>query len=526
MRKATPAAVSVFVLAASIAQAQASPAPAPAASPPPPPAAPASAPPTAAPLENTSPGGTTPAPEAPAAPATPATPADPAGPQSAPAPGAPPSPVGTAPLEETFTPIMAPVGEAPPIPFPVVLSVGSVMNPRLGVGDFYVEPHVRMRLRAAWVQQDPNNYTVGRTNGFNYAQARIGLSGGFRRSVKFVINLEGAASRRDGLNQLLGERVPSLRDAYFTFAPWDFLQFTAGQFIPPANREVLNSLDAAAGAGRVGTPQLLPETSVGTSGVRAGDGNTVRGLDPGRDVGVKVHGDIKPLSFMTGTYALAVVNGNGQNTIGNDNSSPAVWARGTFGFHSLPVLTLADVGVSAWYTRNTDISTLPNEFNDEVMGSAVDGVIQLLGFQVMAVLEWQQTRHLTTRSANELALGGFLQVAWRDIYGFSPVARAAYYQASSALPQLTVAEFTAGMRYDVPGLPFTFQLAYTHPEETGWGVFNLDPSNETRVTEIPTAARVPAPIRERTGVSNYMLDRRDGLPLSNERLEAVFQMAF
>ena len=143
----------------------------------------------------------------------------------------------------------------------------------------------------------------------------------------------------------------------------------------------------------------------------------------------------------------------------------------------------------------------------------------------MGVLEAQQTRHLTTRSANELAVAGFLQVAWRDFHGFSPVGRVAYYQASSALPQLTVAEFTAGMRYDTPGLPFTLHIAYTHPEETGWGIFDLGESNTTRVSEIPSAARVPSPLRSRLGMSNYMLDRRDGLPLTNERIEIVAQMA-
>lgn len=431
-----------------------------------------------------------------------------------------------APLEETFVPILAPAGEAPPIPFPVVLSVGSVLNPRLTVGDFRLEPHMRIRVRGNWVQRDANLYTVGRTNGFNMDQARVGLSGGYRRSVRFVLNLEAAASQRDGLNQLIGQRVPQLRDAYFTFAPWDFLQFTAGQFIPPANREVLNSFGAAVGAGRTGTPQLLPEASVASRGVRAGDGYQVNGMDPDRDLGLRLHGDIKPFRFMTGTYALAVVNGNGQNQVGNDNNHPTLWARTTFGVHSLPVLTLLDVGLSAYYGRNTDLGALPNEFSDEQMGSAVDAVVQVFGFQVMGQLQWDRTRHLTTNSAQELAVGGFLQVAWRDFYGFSPVGRAAYYQASSGLPQFTVAEFTAGMRYDTPGLPFTGQVAFVHPEETGWGVYDLGEGNTTRVSEIPSSARIPAPVRSRLGLGNWMVDRQDGQSLTNDRVEAVVQMAF
>jgi hypothetical protein len=356
--------------------------------------------------------------------------------------------------------------------------------------------------------------------------ARVGMTGGFRKSVKFALSLEGAADVRQGNNQLVGDLSTRLRDAFFTFAPWDFLQLTAGHFRPPSDRESLSSIDAAAGTGRLGTPQLLPEPSVGTRGVQAGEGLQVRGMDPGRDLGVMLHGDIYPLPFVGGTYAFAVVNGNGQAQVLNDNNLPTVYARATFGVRNLPVLSLLDVGVSGHYGRTTNLSALPNTFNDEVMGAAVDGVVQVFGFQVLSQLHWIQTRHLTTAAPTELALGGFVQVAWRDIVGFSPVARVAYYQASSGLPQFSLAEFTAGMRYDVPGLPLTAHLAFTHPEETGWGIYDLGEANTTRDDRVPEAARVPAAIRRPFGVNNWMVDRQDGLGITNDRVEAVLQMSF
>ncbi|MBI5493385.1 MAG: hypothetical protein HY904_00050 [Deltaproteobacteria bacterium] len=459
----------------------------------------------------------------PAAPTETPAPATAAAPDGGPAPAAP-APQPPAP-DETFTPILVPPGEAPPLPFPVVLSVGRVLNPRVSVADFYFDPHVRLRLRGAWVQQDPNVYFVGRNSGFNMAMARVGVSGGFRRTIRFNLSLEGAADTRSGSNQLVGELSTRVRDAYFTFAPWEFLQVTAGHFRPPSDRESLSSFDAASGTGRAGTPQLLPEMSVATRGVYAGEGLQVRGMDPGRDLGVMLHGDIRPLPFVGGTYALAVVNGNGQNQVLNDNNQPTVWSRITFGLRNLPVLTQADVGASVHYGRTSNIAALPNTFDDEALGSAVDGVVQLFGFQVTGQFHWVHTRHLTTRAPTELALGGFAQVAWRDLFGFSPVARVAYFQPSSALPQFTVVEVTGGMRYDVPGLPLTAQIGFTHPEETGWGVYDLGAANTTREKRVP-GARIPEPVRHTVGVNNWSLDRADAYPITNERVEAVLQMSF
>jgi hypothetical protein len=239
-----------------------------------------------------------------------------------------------------------------------------------------------------------------------------------------------------------------------------------------------------------------------------------------------VHGDVYPLPFVGGTYALALVNGNGQNQVLNDNNQPTVHARLTFGVRNLPVLTLADVGLSAHYGRNTNLSALPNSFDDEVMGSALDGVVQVFGFQVQSQVHWIQTRHLTTHAPSELAIGTFVQVAYRDIFGFSPVARVAYYQATSALPQYTLTEFTGGMRYDMPGLPLTMHLAFTHPEETGWGVYDLGVGDKTTNSKVPTAARVPSALRKPLGVSNWMVDQREGMSLTNDRVEAVMQMSF
>jgi hypothetical protein len=493
----------------------------------------AAAVPTRAAPETTSPASaepTAPAPAEPSAPERPPAPAEPAPAApvaTAPAPVATaPAPTARAPAEETFTPIVAPPGEAPPLPFPVVLSTGPVLNPRVAVGDFHFDPHVRVRLRGAYTQQDPNVAFIGRTNGFNMAMARVGVTGGFRRTVKFALSLEGAADVRPQQNQLTDELSTRLRDAYATFSPWDFLQFTAGHFRPPADRESLSSIDAAAGTGRAGTPQLLPEVSVGTRGVAAGEGLQVRGMDPGRDLGVMVHGDIAPLPFVGGTYALALVNGNGQTQVLNDNNHPTAYARATFGVRNLPVLTLADVGISAHYGRNTNLAALPNTFEDEVLGSAIDGVVQVLGFQVQSQLHWIQTRHLTSRAPSELALGTFVQVAWRDIMGFSPVGRVAYYQASSALPQHTVTEFTGGLRYDMPGLPLTAQLAFTHPEETGWGIYDVGADDKTRSDKVPSAARVPSALRSPMGVGNWTVDQRDGMSLTNDRVEFVLQMSF
>ncbi|MEW5851090.1 MAG: hypothetical protein AB2A00_20045 [Myxococcota bacterium] len=479
--------------------------------------APTSEPPTEAPASSTA------TPTSPAA--DPSAPAPSTQPADAAAPTTPPPPA--APVEPPLGVWRAPLGEAPPLPYPVVLSAGSGLAPRLSVGDFMLEPHARIRLRGAWVQADPNIYFVGQNSGFNLALARAGLTGSFRRSVRFSLSVEGAADRRDRQNQLVGELSTRLRDAFLTFAPWDFLQLTAGQFRPPSDRESLSSIDAATGSGPRASAQLLPEVSVGNRGVQAGEGLQTRGLDPGRDIGVMLHGDVKGGPFFTATWAMALVNGNGENQVLNDNAEPVAWGRWTAGVHGLPVLNLLDVGLSLHYGRNTNISALPSVFHDQVVGSTLDGVIRIFGFEVWAQGTWQQTRHFTTQAPTELAVASFLQVAYRDLFGFSPVVRAAFFQPSSALPQYTVAELTGGMRFDMPNLPLSIFLSYTHPEETGWGIYDLGADDATpsdaNAANIP---RAPAALRTPLGIRNWGVDQREGFPIANERLEGAIQLSF
>jgi hypothetical protein len=89
-----------------------------------------------------------------------------------------------------------------------------------------------------------------------------------------------------------------------------------------------------------------------------------------------------------------------------------------------------------------------------------------------------------------------------------------------------VAELTAGVRYDIPNVPLSVTFCFTHPEETGWGIYNWGNGGKPNDSRVPSLVQVPAAIRDPVKGPNWAPDRRDGVPLANERVEGMIQLTF
>jgi hypothetical protein len=71
-----------------------------------------------------------------------------------------------------------------------------------------------LRLQYKMIQNDPNVEFVGRDDGFELQNARIGVRGTLEDRAAFVVSFDGAVDERAQINQPEGKLRVGLRDAY------------------------------------------------------------------------------------------------------------------------------------------------------------------------------------------------------------------------------------------------------------------------------------------------------------------------
>ena len=79
---------------------------------------------------------------------------------------------------------------------------------------FSWQPFGYLRAQYITVQDDPNVAFVGRSDGFELQNARIGVRGELDRRVAFVISFDGAIDERTQVNTPQGKLGVGLRDAF------------------------------------------------------------------------------------------------------------------------------------------------------------------------------------------------------------------------------------------------------------------------------------------------------------------------
>jgi hypothetical protein len=317
---------------------------------------------------------------------------------------------------------------------------------------FQWEPFGYLRLQYRVVRNDPNVAFVGRDDGFELQNARVGVRGSLAGRVGFVVAFDGAVDERLQLNTPQGELRVALRDAFGDVALGGSLVARAGFFQALVDPEAMVA----------DTKRALVDKPIESRGVRATEGFQAAGLTAGRSLGAAIRRDPEaPAAGVAIGFELAVQNGADEFSSNNDNDKPAVSA-------TLIARLPHDSWVMAAGRFNPrTVGELPfRQDEDDLQGIA--GVRVALGPVVASGgVIVQRTSFATTDGPRQNAFGGHgqamlaLPVAVPLAVGY----RFGILDASSLITTDRVMEHTAGAVLGVPRLRARVQLQVTHVVE-------------------------------------------------------------
>jgi len=270
-----------------------------------------------------------------------------------------PDPTTTAPTALAAKPVSPPAE-------PGVAGADPSLPPRVPGVAFSWAPFGYLRLQYRAIQNDPNVEFVGRDDGFELQNARIGVRGTLGDDAAFVISFDGAVDERQQINVPEGRLQVRLRDAYGDY-------FIGRQ--RDRDQRIKSELLFRAGFFRTwAEPQeQIPNVTrefvdqpLESRGVRATEGFQTQGLTPGRSLGAAFR--LQPqfgLDAPALGFELAIQNGADEFSSNNDNDKPAVSAAGVIRFAKD-----GHVVVAARYNPRT-VGELPfRQDEDDLSGSA------------------------------------------------------------------------------------------------------------------------------------------------------------
>jgi hypothetical protein len=293
---------------------------------------------------------------------------------------------------------------------------------------------------------------VGRDDGFELQNARLGVRGTLDERVAFVVAIDGAVDERLQINTPDGKLEVRLRDAFADVVITGKLVARGGFFHAFVDPEALVA----------DTRRALVDKPIESRGIRATEGFETAGLTPGRSLGAALRIDPEPpVSGASFGFELAVQNGADELSSNNDNDTPAVSAT-----------VLARLARDSWVMaagryNPRSLGNLPfRQDEDELQGTAGLRVALgpvALGGGVIA----QRTTFATTGGPSQTAFGGHGQVMVSIPTGL-PLAvgyRFGILDPSSLITTDRVIEHTAGAVLAVPRYRMRVQLQVTHVVE-------------------------------------------------------------
>jgi hypothetical protein len=323
------------------------------------------------------------------------------------------------------------------------------------VSGFSWQPVGYVRMQYIAVMNDPNVAFVGRDDGFELQNVRVGVIG-HMRAAAFSISLDGAVDERLQVNTPQGKLRVGLRDAFVDIDP---AAASSGGTIR-RNRPVLRGgffqtwVDPEA---------LVPDTQrefvdrpIESRGMRATEGWQTPGLTPGRSLGVALRLDTGEHASGFG-FEAAIQNGADEYASNNDNDLPALsvaaLARLPRGFV---------VAAARWNART--VGELPfRQDETDLQGSLgvhLDAGPLAIGGGVFV----QRTTYQSTGGPSQNAFGGHGQAmfhAGKLGIGY----RFGILDPSSLIVTDRVMEHTVGALLAVPSLRMRVQLQITHVAE-------------------------------------------------------------
>lgn len=259
-----------------------------------------------------------------------------------------------------------------------------------------------------------------------------------------MVTLEASAPLRDLGDGLAGTRIVALRDAFIEWRAGRFLRLRAGQFKVPFNAESLFP-DAT-----------LPfvTRSVVTDGIFPPEGPPRFGLALDRQIGAQASSE--RLGGAVGfQYAVAVVNGNGPNTLTNDDNGVSPVGRLTLSLHDW-----LQVGANALYNP-TPFGDAPGGVETQLSYGG-DVSVNAWGLSLFGMYVTREITRPGPGLPTERADGWVAQLRYDfTAIGFDVGVRYARLEPKRAQEQDWISEATALLGYRPDGLPLRVLAQYT-----------------------------------------------------------------
>jgi hypothetical protein len=306
-----------------------------------------------------------------------------------------------------------------------------------------------LRMQYIAVQSDPNVQFVGRDDGFELQNARIGLRGSMQEVVRFVVSIDGAVEQRAQENTPDGKLAVGLRDAYADLFVNRAIAVRAGLFQTWVDPQTLVA----------DTERQFIDKPIESRGMRSTEGWYTPGLPPGRSLGAALR--LEPEQPNQVGVEVAMQNGADEFASNNDNDRLALSAAVMFRLAREGFLVAAvrynprTAGELPFRQDETDLQASAGaQINAGPIVFGAGGIVQRTTFE-------------STGGPTQNAFGAHAQLLFR-IPGERPIAigyRFGILDPSSLIVTDRVIEHTAGAVIGVPMLRMRFQLQATHVQE-------------------------------------------------------------
>ena len=236
---------------------------------------------------------------------------------------------------------------------------------------------------------------MGYTSGFNLNRAKGKIFGNITDDISYQLMVDAVA-----------EKV--LKDAYIDFSMYPMLKFRFGQFKIPFGLEGVESSTIITTINR----------SLATTN-----------LYQGRDLGIKISGEAENNKF---AYAIAIVNGSGENTIDRDNYRDVV---GRFGLYAFKLVT---VGMSGHWGKfyNSLLRDDQDKYRIGIDADYFNDYFKCTG-------EFIQGKNDTLNGKDNTEIGWYILFSSRYLYPFEPLIRYEYWDEGDS----NIKQTTLGLNY-------------------------------------------------------------------------------
>jgi hypothetical protein len=317
---------------------------------------------------------------------------------------------------------------------------------------FTWRPYGYLRAQYIAVQDDPNVAFVGRDDGFELQNARLGVRGALDDRVAFTIAFDGAVDERLQVNTTQGKLRVGLRDAYADVALGAGVVARGGFFESLVDPVALVP----------DTERALVDQPLESRGMRATEGYQTPGLTPGRSIGVAIRRvPDAPTEGAALGFEVAIQNGADEYASNNDNDKPAI-----------SVALLARLPHGGWavaagrYNPRT-VGDLPFRQDEDDLQATAGLHLPLGPVVVGGGVVVQRTSFPTTAGPAQNAYGGHAQlfVPLPTALPISVGYRFGVLDPSSLVTTDRVIEHAVGAVVGVPRYRMRLQLQLTHVVE-------------------------------------------------------------